>query len=263
MDTQKFYEEERRLSYNPSELTNYAPIGWKKLFAFDDRFVVVAKKLGELIEKKRANIGTGLQTRSGAMNKIKILDIAIGDGVYERMLPKELLDQCEIYAIDISKTQLNRVKDIIKEGKIVDLNSEQLPYKDNTFDIVIVSELLEHVFYPDKVLIEAIRVLKKDGRFLLTYPNSGALQLRLSLFFTGGSPLLNYPGNKEHIRYFRRKDIIEMIGKAKVVEYRGLGSLLFAKWNFPFRFPVLRLKQVFWNRFLPNWSLGNLMVLKK
>ena len=250
MDTQKFYEEERRLSYNPTELTHYSPIGWKKLFAFDDRFVTVSKKLAQLIKKSKGG-------------RVKLLDIAIGDGVYERMLPKELLDKCDVYAIDISKTQLSRVKDIIKEGKIVDLNFEKLPYADNTFDIVIVSELLEHVFYPDNVLTEAIRVLKKNGSFLLTYPNSGALQLRLSLFFTGASPLLNYPGNKEHIRYFRKKDIEEMIGKAKVIEYTGLGSLLFAKWNFPVRIPMFRMKQLFWNRFLPNLALGNLMIIKK
>lgn len=250
MDTQKFYEEERRLSYNPSELSHYSPIGWKKLFAFDDRFVTVSKKLAQLISGSKSG-------------RVKLLDIAIGDGVYERMLPEELLSKCDVYAIDISQTQLKRVKDIIKEGKIVDLNSEKLPFKDDTFDIVIVSELLEHVFYPDKVLTEAIRVLKKDGSFLLTYPNSGAIQLRLSLFFTGASPLLNYPGNKEHIRYFRKKDIQEMIGKAKIVEYRGLGSLLFAKWNFPMRFPVFRIKQTFWNRFFPNMALGNVMIIKK
>jgi ubiquinone/menaquinone biosynthesis C-methylase UbiE len=254
MDTQKFYEEDRRLSYNPSELTHYAPIGWKRLFAFDDRFVVVARKLERLVR-------TGLQIQSGG--KLKLLDIAIGDGVYERMLPKDLLEKCEIYAIDISRTQLNRVKDIIKEAKIVDLNSEKLPYKDNTFDIVIVSELLEHVFYPDKVLTEAIRTMKKDGSFLLTYPNSGALQLRLSLLFSGASPLLNYPGNKEHIRYFRKKDIQEMIGNAKIVKYTGIGSYLFARWNFPVRIPMLRIKQLFGNRFLPNMALGNLMIIKK
>jgi ubiquinone/menaquinone biosynthesis C-methylase UbiE len=258
MDTQKFYEEDRRLSYNPAEVygsqikSGMTRVGWKKLFAFDDRFVTVSKKLANLIRNTKVS------------GRVKLLDIAMGDGVYERMLPKELLDRCDIYAIDISKTQLNRIKDIITEGKIVDLNSEKLPYKDNTFDIVIVSELLEHVFYPDKVLSEAVRVLKKDGRFLLTYPNSGALQLRLSLFFTGSSPLLNYPGNKEHIRYFKKRDIVEMIEeKASLIEYSGLGSLLFAKWNFPIRFPVFRIKQIFWNRFLPNMALGNMMVFKK
>jgi len=259
MDTQKFYEEKRRLLYNPANLYGF-PIesgmtrrGWKRLFAFDDRFVSVSTKLNELINRVARDA-----------SRVKLLDIGIGDGVYERMLPKDVLEKCEIYAIDISKTQLSRVKDIIKEGKIVDLNSEKLPYKNNTFDIVIVSELLEHVFYPDRVLKESIRVLKNGGYFLLTYPNSGAIQLRLSLLFTSASPLLNYPGNKEHIRFFRKKDILEMIdGKAKLEEYTGLGSMLFAKWNFPVRIPMLRVKQVIWNKLLPGWALGNMMVFRK
>lgn len=251
MDTKKFYEEERRLSYNPAEREYGRRTGLKRFIAYDDRFDTVSKKLSELIKKVNKS-------------KIKILDIAIGDGIYERMLSKELLQKCEIYAVDISKTQLQRVKDIVKEGKIVNLDDEKLPYKDDTFDIVIVSELLEHVFYPDNVLSEATRVLKKGGYFLLTYPNSGALQLRLSLLFTGGSPLLNYPGNKEHIRYFKKSDILEMIGReARLIEYQGLGSFLFAKWNFPMRFPTPRLIQRVTNYMFPSLSLGNMVVLQK
>lgn len=251
MDTQQFYEEERRLSYNPAERTNHERKGFKRLIAFDDRFVTVSQKLGELIQKTNTK-------------KVKILDIAIGDGVYERLLAKEVLNRCEIYAVDISQTQLKRVRDIIKEGKIVNLDDHDLPYKDNTFDIVIVSELLEHVFFPDRVLSEAIRVLRENGYFLLTYPNSGALQLRLSLLLTGASPLLNYPHNKEHIRFFKKGDIIEMIdGKAQLVQYQGLGSFLFAKWNFPIRIPMLRIKQVIGNRFLPGFALGDMIIFKK
>jgi len=43
------------------------------------------------------------------------------------------------------------------------VDSQQLPYKPNTFDIVICNHILEHVSSKIKVLSEIERVLKKDG----------------------------------------------------------------------------------------------------
>lgn len=45
-----------------------------------------------------------------------------------------------------------------------------LPFSDNVFDAVIMSELLEHVSDPGRVLSEAARVLKPGGKALITTP---------------------------------------------------------------------------------------------
>ncbi len=251
MDLTNFYQEKDRLSYNPVNNLSTPRNGLKRLISFDDRFVTVSSYFEELIKKTRKE-------------KAKVLDIGVGDAVYERMISPEVSKKSEFYGIDISKKQLERSKKFLKETKIIDLNIQELPYKNDFFDIVLVSEILEHLFQPDFVLSEAIRTLKKDGYLILTYPNSGSIQLRLSLFFAGYSPLLNYPRNKEHIRFFNRSDILKMLKiKPKVVLYQGLGSFLFGKWNFPIKIITPRLLQVFGNEFLPNLALGNLLILKK
>ncbi len=51
----------------------------------------------------------------------------------------------------------------------VDLN-EKLPFDDEEFDTVILSDVLEHVMYPRKLLGEIRRILKNGGKLLLNVP---------------------------------------------------------------------------------------------
>ena len=46
----------------------------------------------------------------------------------------------------------------------------ELPFPDNIFDAVLISEVLEHVPDPDRVLGEAARVLNRGGKILITVP---------------------------------------------------------------------------------------------
>lgn len=250
MGLTRFYQQKGRLTYNPRKTLVGKRVGLRRFISFDDRFITVARKLEELI----------LQSSS---KKIKVLDIGVGDAVYESMASKAALRKTEIYGIDISKTQLKRAKKYLKEARVVDLNENKIPYKSDFFDIVIASEILEHVFYPDDLLKEAVRVLKKSGKLIITIPNSGSIQLRLSILFTGSSPLLNFPQNEEHIRFFNKADILKMVDGLETVYYQGLGSFLFGKWNFPFKLITPRFLQVFGNKYMPSFALGNLLVFQK
>lgn len=251
LDLTSFYENSQRLKYHPGSLISKKRTGIKRLIAFDDRFERVKKELEKLI-MQNANF------------PVKILDIGIGDGVYETSLDEDIRAKCEFFGVDISIKQMARAKKLLKESKVVDLNSQKLPYKDNSFDIVIASEILEHVFYPEKILEEAQRVLKRNGFMILTFPNSSCLQLRLGLFFKGSSPLLNYPMNKEHIRFFICSDIRSLVTDNMILKKRiGLGSFLFDKWNFFFKIPIPRLMQVLGNKLFPSLALGNLLILQK
>lgn len=67
----------------------------------------------------------------------------------------------------------------LKSSRVQTLNIEtdSLLYKTNYFDLVIFSELIEHlVAYPDFPLSQILRVLKPGGYLLLTTPNVIRLQ---------------------------------------------------------------------------------------
>lgn len=245
-----FYSSKERLSYHPQEIFSKKRKGLKRLIAFDDRFEEVTKLLMDLISESTKNL--------------KILDIGVGDAVYESMISADLRRRCQFYGVDISGEQIKRAKKYLHAGKVVDLNTQKLPYLKNSFDIIIISEILEHIFFPDNLLKDASRVLKPEGFMLLTYPNSGALQLRLTLLFSGRSVMLNYPQNLQHIRFFQTKDILSILGKNyQVIKHRGLSSFLFDHWNFFTKIPMPRVLEVLGNKYLENLALGNLLLVRK
>lgn len=53
----------------------------------------------------------------------------------------------------------------------------ELPFADAEFDVVLLGDVIEHVGAANKQLVidEALRVLKDDGRFILTAPHAGLL----------------------------------------------------------------------------------------
>lgn len=64
----------------------------------------------------------------------------------------------------------NRVGLDITDGEYVDVvgDAHNLPFEDNTFDVVLCTEVLEHLHTPEKAAAEMIRVLKPGGKLVLT-----------------------------------------------------------------------------------------------
>lgn len=245
-----FYDQDSRLEYHPQALFKKRK-GLRKLIAYDDRFEQVKVELEDLIKRTKSS-------------PVKILDIGVGDAIYESNIEGDLKRRCKFYGVDISAKQIARAKKFLHFGKVLNLDSQKLPFPKEFFDLVIASEILEHVFYPEKILKESRRVLKRRGFLLLTFPNSGSLHIRLSILFSGRSPLINYHENKEHIRFFTTFDIQKMLGKDfRLIKIKGLGSFFFDKWNFFFKIPMPRIMEVLGNKVLPNLALGNLLISQK
>ena len=71
----------------------------------------------------------------------------------------------------------------------VDL-TKPLPYPDESCDVVILSEVLEHLPEHRTVLFESGRVLKAGGRLVLSTPNVARLHSRLHFFWSGTHKLI-------------------------------------------------------------------------
>lgn len=68
-----------------------------------------------------------------------------------------------------------RMKNFEISMKSCDLNNESLPWDDSTFDIVIFSEVMEHLLIsPLSPLMEMARVLKNGGYLIITTPNAAS-----------------------------------------------------------------------------------------
>jgi SAM-dependent methyltransferase len=96
----------------------------------------------------------------------KVLDVGCNGG--------ELLNkvvgtyEAEGYGLDISDKTIEIAKEHNPfQNQYIVGDAENLPYPDRSFDVVISTDVLEHVPSPQKVLSEIGRVLKPRGRFFI------------------------------------------------------------------------------------------------
>lgn len=74
--------------------------------------------------------------------------------------------------MDLNVLGLKLIRKEIKDRTTIAGDIHFLPFRDKTFDIVIVGELLEHLSNPGFFIREVHRVLKENGTLLGTVPNA-------------------------------------------------------------------------------------------
>lgn len=108
---------------------------------------------------------------------IKILDIGCGDGwvIYELKSEFDKKYQLEFTGIDISSLDIdfaNQRKQYFHQQNcdFQIMDAQALRFNDESFNIIISSEVIEHILEPVKVIRQVRRVLKKRGLFIITTP---------------------------------------------------------------------------------------------
>ncbi len=135
----------------------------------------------------------------------KLLDLGSGEGAVAEFFQNH---GCDVIAFDISEKALEKAK--LRGLKIAQGDVEgKLPFKDHTFDIVFWGDNVEHLFLPEKTLKEIFRILKPNGRLILSTPNMGYIRYRIYYLVHGMLPQTEwygkYPWLWEHIRFFNKK----------------------------------------------------------
>jgi SAM-dependent methyltransferase len=93
-------------------------------------------------------------------NSAKALDIGCRDGYWSEKLKAK---GYEVKSLDVEPHYPEALAHDIETG---------LPYKDNSFDVLWCTEVIEHLYRPEELFKEVERVLKSGGRAVFTTPNS-------------------------------------------------------------------------------------------
>lgn len=135
-----------------------------------ENLVKMGHKNEEIIKKfyfPKAIIQQGIRKGS------RILDIGCGYGYFLKICDEYGL---ETYGIDISEYAINEARKIIRAKLYLhDVDEGLEMFEDEFFDIVTLFDVIEHLLCPYKVLKEAHRVLKKNGKIIITTPNLNAI----------------------------------------------------------------------------------------
>ena len=139
-----------------------------------------------------------------------VLDLGCGDGSLGEELMKR--KKCKVFGIDISEVAVKHARRKGIDARVGNLE-EPLDFEDNSFEYVILCDVLEHLFDPLFTLKEAFRVSKKY--VIVAFPNFAYFKSRLEVLFFGifpKSPLFGYDWyNSQHIRLFSYKDFLKAL----------------------------------------------------
>lgn len=137
----------------------------------------------------------------------KVLDIGCRDGA----LTSSFMDGNSVLGVDIDPDAIKRAKDKYNFNVIqADLNGPW-NFNNDVYDVVVAAEIIEHVYYPDRIVGEAAKKLAKDGMLVGTIPHAFPLQHRLRyLFGTKKNTPLSDP---THINQFTYKELVTILSK--------------------------------------------------
>jgi len=100
----------------------------------------------------------------------RILDDGCGCGWLTDYLQKNAKG-ANVYGIDPVPSDIEFARKKNKRIEYKVSSGENLPFRDDFFDLVTSHQILEHVKSPEKYLSELARVLKRDGTVYLSTPN--------------------------------------------------------------------------------------------
>ena len=177
-------------------------------------------------EYLRARIGEGK----------RVLDIGCRDGALTLTYAKGN----EVVAADIDSVALKALEGIMGIKTMqMDLNGTwELPA--HSFDVVVAAEVLEHLYYPGRVLERITGVLKNDGMLIGSVPNAFSLKNRIRLLFgrKHNTPL----ADPTHINHFSRAELTALFKEYfQKVEIVPVGRYAFLENIFPGLFSFMML----------------------
>ncbi len=182
----------------------------------------ILSKVGDLNFKRRIiAMLSFLNIKSGDL----ILDMGCGEGFYSLILDR--LYDCKVIGVDYDDKILDLAKGWLKGSKKVSLEIGDicnLRFKDNYFDKVICSEVLEHIDDHEKAASELYRVLKPGGILAVTVPNKNypllwdpVNKVRESLGLGHFNPKNGFWGGiwaYDHKRLYLPNDVKQLLGAA-------------------------------------------------
>ena len=156
--------------------------------------------------------------------KSKVLDIGCGEGG----LIKQLENNKNAYTRgieldgDLVRNAINSGLSVVQGDAEKDLNQ----YCDQSFDYVILSQTLQAMYAPKKILHELLRI---GAKAIVSFPNFGFWQIRLQLLMKGKMPVtkkLPYSWyDTPNIHFFTLKDFQDMCNESNINIEKSFGIL--------------------------------------
>lgn len=161
-------------------------------------------------ENKSVKYGINAQRKAKILDLIPqdaktVLDIGCAGGELARAISSQR--EIKIYGVDISQKSLDLAKDVLDGSFCFNIEDDIWPSNllDKKFDLIIASEVIEHLLSPAEFLEKIKTLVVPGGKVIITTPNflfwKNRLKMLLGKFEYTSEGLLDFG----HIRFFTIK----------------------------------------------------------
>lgn len=164
---------------------------------------------------------------AGLPRGLRVLDVGCGSGVHGAELQR--LHGHRVVGVDISASSIEKAKTRLAEAYVADVTRpEAYPFGSQQFDVILFSDMLEHLTDPLDVLVRHYQLLAPGGQVLISLPNVAIWNVRLALLFGrfeyGDTGTLD----RTHMRFFTRRSFRRFLSEAglAVSRYRVTPGIL-------------------------------------
>lgn len=158
------------------------------------------------------------------LNFKKCVDIGCASGYMISQISKEF-PEAEYFGVDVYNKAIAYAKRAYPHIKFRVASADNLPFEDESFDLILFYETLEHVESPLACLEEIKRVLRENGTLILTM-DSGSLLFRIVWFFwVNTKGRVWRQAHLNPINYHELEDLIKKVGfkiRKKILSFLGM-----------------------------------------
>jgi len=153
----------------------------------------------------------------------KVLDLGCRDGC----LTSGFALGNDLTCVDVDRGALSLCRERLSSKTVWHDLNESLPFEGNSFDVVVLSDVLEHVPLHEQLVKECFRVLKVEGWFCGSTPNAFYWSNRIKMLF--GVDLVEFI-DPTHVRHFSLDSLARLIAKTfRNVEIVPYGHHIFSR----------------------------------
>lgn len=162
---------------------------------YEDINWALLRLFGDVSGQRVLDVGAGFATTSAEIEKR-------GNSVTTIEISSE--------AVEKARSRVSRVV----QADLCDVERVGRELGDETFDVLIFADVLEHLPNPLDVLQSYIRFLKPEGRLLVSLPNVGLWAVRLMLLFGRFEYADTGVLDRTHLRFFTRRSARRLVEAA-------------------------------------------------
>lgn len=143
-----------------------------------------------------------------ARDKIRAIEIGCGEGFSTQRLVELLPSHVEMQASEFVDALVPKAQKRNPGIKVIQESIYETTHPDNSFDLIFLLEVLEHLDYPDKALAELARILKPDGFLVLGVPRE---PLWRALNMARGKYLKDWGNTPGHLNHWSSRQLVKFI----------------------------------------------------